>query len=82
MFTPQFFAAMRKATDEVMVMDGIDRARVQSIFTPNVRYLEVVEDGIEAGNVDSGRLHPDAREHGAGARQHPQGGDPRAPGRQ
>ena len=51
MFTPEFFEAMRKATDEVMVMDGIDRARVQSIFTPNVRYLEVVEDGIEAGNV-------------------------------
>ena len=24
---------------------------MQSIFTPNVRYLEVVEDGIEAGNV-------------------------------
>ncbi|MBV9621745.1 MAG: RND family transporter, partial [Gammaproteobacteria bacterium] len=51
MFTPQFFAALRRATDEVLVMDGIDRARVQSIFTPNVRYLEVVEDGIEAGNV-------------------------------
>ncbi len=51
MFTPEFFAAMRKATDEVTVMDGIDRTRVQSIFTPNVRYLEVVEDGIEAGNV-------------------------------
>jgi predicted RND superfamily exporter protein len=51
MFTPQFFAALRKATDAVIVMDGIDRTRVQSIFTPNVRYLEVVEDGIEAGNV-------------------------------
>jgi uncharacterized protein len=51
MFTPQFFAALRQATDEVIVMDGIDRTRVQSIFTPNVRYLEVVEDGIEAGNV-------------------------------
>ena len=51
MFTPEFFEAMRKATDEVTVMEGIDRARVQSIFTPNVRYLEVVEDGIEAGNV-------------------------------
>ena len=51
MFTAQFFAALRKATDEVIVMDGIDRTRVQSIFTPNVRYLEVVEDGIEAGNV-------------------------------
>jgi len=51
MFTPQFFAALRKATDEIIVMDGIDRTQVQSIFTPNVRYLEVVEDGIEAGNV-------------------------------
>jgi predicted RND superfamily exporter protein len=51
MFTPEFFAALRKATDEVIVMDGIDRTRVQSIFTPNVRYLEVVEQGIEAGNV-------------------------------
>ncbi|MBV8784528.1 MAG: RND family transporter, partial [Gammaproteobacteria bacterium] len=51
MFTPQFFTALRRATDEVLVMDGIDRARVQSLFTPNVRYLEVVEDGIEAGNV-------------------------------
>ncbi|MBV8341252.1 MAG: MMPL family transporter, partial [Gammaproteobacteria bacterium] len=51
MFTPEFFAALRKATDEVIVMNGIDRTQVQSIFTPNVRYLEVVEDGIEAGNV-------------------------------
>src|SRR5690242_311106 len=51
MFTPQFFSALRKATDEVILMDGIDRTQVQSIFTPNVRYLEVVEDGIEAGNV-------------------------------
>ncbi|HYC09052.1 MAG TPA: MMPL family transporter, partial [Steroidobacteraceae bacterium] len=51
MFTPQFFRALRKATDEIIVMDGIDRTQVQSIFTPNVRYLEVVEDGIEAGNV-------------------------------
>ena len=51
MFTPEFFAALRKATDQIIVMDGIDRTRVQSLFTPNVRYLEVVEDGIEAGDV-------------------------------
>ncbi|TLY62022.1 MAG: RND family transporter [Gammaproteobacteria bacterium] len=51
MFKPEFFSALRKATDEVIVMDGIDRGRVQSLFTPNVRYLEVVEEGIEAGNV-------------------------------
>ena len=51
LFKPQFFAALKQASDEVIVMDGIDRGRVQSLFTPNVRYLEVVEDGIEAGNV-------------------------------
>ncbi|MBV8308597.1 MAG: MMPL family transporter, partial [Gammaproteobacteria bacterium] len=60
MFTPQFFAALRKATDEVIVMDGIDRTQVQSIFTPNVRYLEVVEDGIEAGNVIPADFTPTA----------------------
>ena len=60
MFTPEFFAALRKATDEVIVMDGIDRTRVQSIFTPNVRYLEVVEDGIEAGNVIPADFTPTA----------------------
>jgi predicted RND superfamily exporter protein len=58
MFTPQFFDALRKATDEVIVMDGIDRGRVQSLFTPNVRYLEVVEDGIEAGNVIPADFQP------------------------
>jgi len=58
MFTPEFFAALKRATDEVIVMDGIDRGRVQSLFTPNVRYLEVVEDGIEAGNVVPSDFQP------------------------
>jgi uncharacterized protein len=60
MFKPEFFAALRKATDEVMVMDGIDRGRVQSLFTPNVRYLQVIEDGIEAGNVIPASFTPTA----------------------
>lgn len=58
MFTPEFFEALKRATDEVIVMDGIDRGRVQSLFTPNVRYLEVVEDGIEAGNVVPADFQP------------------------
>ena len=58
MFTPEFFDALKKATDEVSVMDGIDRGRVQSLYTPNVRYLEVVEDGIEAGNVIPADFEP------------------------
>jgi predicted RND superfamily exporter protein len=58
MFKPEFFDALKRATDEVIVMDGIDRTRVQSLFTPNVRYLEVVEDGIEAGNVIPADFQP------------------------
>ena len=58
MFQPAFFDALKKATDEVLVMDGIDRGRVQSLFTPNVRYMEVVEDGIEAGNVVDAEFVP------------------------
>ncbi len=51
MFTPPFFDALKRATDEVFFLPGVDRGRVQSLFTPNVRYTEVVEDGIAAGNV-------------------------------
>jgi predicted RND superfamily exporter protein len=58
MFTPEFFTAMKRATDAVIVMDGIDRGRVQSLFTPNVRYIEVVEDGIQAGNVVDAAFQP------------------------
>jgi predicted RND superfamily exporter protein len=60
MFTPGFFDALKKATDEVLVMDGIDRTRVQSLFTPNVRYMEVVEGGIDAGNVVDSEFVPTA----------------------
>lgn len=51
MFTPQFFEVLKNVTDEVFFLPGVDRGRVQSLFTPNVRYTEVVEDGIAAGNV-------------------------------
>src|SRR3546814_12783933 len=32
-------------------MDETDDARVRSLFTPNVRFVEVVEDGLTGGNV-------------------------------
>jgi uncharacterized protein len=60
MFEAGFFDALKKATDEVLVMDGIDRTRVQSLFTPNVRYMEVVEGGIDAGNVVDAEFVPTA----------------------
>ncbi len=50
-FTPTFFNVLKQATDEVFFIPGVDRARVMSLYTPNVRYTEVVEDGIAGGNV-------------------------------
>ncbi|PJA42512.1 MAG: RND transporter, partial [Lysobacterales bacterium CG_4_9_14_3_um_filter_62_6] len=51
MFTPAFMATMDAVTDDVMSIDAVDKARVRSIFTPNVRFTEVVEDGFAGGNV-------------------------------
>jgi predicted RND superfamily exporter protein len=50
-FTPEFFNALKQATDEAFFIPGIDRSRVSSLFTPDVRFTEVVEEGIAGGNV-------------------------------
>ncbi len=50
-FTPEFFKTLEQATDDVFFIPGVDRAQVSSLFTPNVRFTEVVEDGIAGGNV-------------------------------
>jgi uncharacterized protein len=60
MFDPEFFAALKKANDAVFFLPGVDRARVTSIYTPNVRYLEVTEQGIEAGDVIPANFQPTA----------------------
>ena len=51
MWTPEYLQALKVATDDVFFIPGVDRARVQSLWTPNTRYMEVVEGGIEAGDV-------------------------------
>src|SRR4051812_16881926 len=50
-FTEDFFKKLKAVTDEVYYLPGVDRAQVTSIFTPNVRYIEVVETGLQGGNV-------------------------------
>lgn len=51
MFNQEFFQVMEQVTAEVIAIDETDDARVRSIFTPNVRFVEVVEDGFAGGNV-------------------------------
>jgi predicted RND superfamily exporter protein len=51
MFNDQFFDKLEKVTDAVIFIPGVNRASVKSLFTPNVRFVEVVEDGFAGGNV-------------------------------
>lgn len=57
-FNPEFFKALRSASDEVFFLPGVARATVTSIFTPNVVYVEVVEDGFSGGNVVPAEFQP------------------------
>ena len=51
MFTEDFFEDFEQISNRVFFIPGVDRASVRSIFTPNVRFVEVVEDGFAGGNV-------------------------------
>ncbi|MCG6872428.1 MAG: MMPL family transporter [Gammaproteobacteria bacterium] len=57
-FTPQFFESLKGVTDAVFYLPGIDRAQVKSLFTPNVRFIEIVKDGFSGGNVVPAGFQP------------------------
>ena len=50
-FTKERMDLIKKVTEEVFYVKGVERFSVTSIFTPNVRYTEVVEGGFESGNI-------------------------------
>lgn len=50
-YQPAFFEALRGLTNDVFFIRGVDRASVTSLFTPNVRFVEIVEAGFVGGNV-------------------------------
>src|SRR5690606_695033 len=51
MFNEPFFNKFEQLTDDTYYITGVYRPSVKSIFTPNVRFVEVVEDGFAGGNV-------------------------------
>jgi uncharacterized protein len=50
-YNEEFLGRLKRATDEVFFTPGVDRSRVQSLFTPGVRFIEIVEGGFEGGDV-------------------------------
>ncbi len=59
MFDAEYFQSLEDLTDRVTYIPGVDRATVRSIFTPNVRFVEVVEGGFSGGNVIPSDFRPD-----------------------
>ena len=57
-FNPEFFDTLKQATDEVFFLPGVARSTVTSIFTPNVIYVEVIEDGFYGGFVIPAEFQP------------------------
>ncbi|MDA2910835.1 MMPL family transporter [Nitrospiraceae bacterium AH_259_D15_M11_P09] len=57
-FTPEFFDVLQAVTDEVFFLPGVNRSTVRSLFTPNVRFIEIVEGGFTGGNVIPADFRP------------------------
>lgn len=50
-FTPEFLKTLRSVTDEATFIPGVDRSAIKSLWTPNVRWSEVTEEGFVGGPV-------------------------------
>jgi len=50
-YDADFLDKLKKLTDATFFLPGVDRAHVTSLFTPDLTYLEIVEDGINLGTV-------------------------------
>lgn len=55
-YNQQFMDELRHATDDVFFIPGVNRSRVFSLFTPNVRYTEVTEAGFRGDVVVPGQF--------------------------
>jgi hypothetical protein len=50
-YDPAYIETLKKVSDELILTPGVDRAWVRSLWTPNVRWTEVTEEGFSGGPV-------------------------------
>ena len=50
-FTKEYMETLRQISDEVFYFPGVDKVKLASLWTPNVRWIEVTEDGFRGGEV-------------------------------
>lgn len=49
--TPEYLDVLRKISDKLLLTPGVDRAWMRSLWTPNVRWMTVTEEGFAGGPV-------------------------------
>lgn len=59
-YNEQFLKKLRDVTDDVFFIPGVNRGQVYSLFTPNVKYIEVTENGFVGEVVIPSRFTADA----------------------
>ncbi len=57
-YQPEFMESLRQVGDDVFFIPGVDRARVTSIFSPGILYIEVIEDGLAGAPVIPANYQP------------------------
>ncbi|MBA5640076.1 RND family transporter [Duganella sp. LX20W] len=50
-YSQDYLDTLRKITDEVFYIPGVDRSNMRSLWTPNVMWFEVTEEGMTAGHI-------------------------------
>lgn len=50
-FTKEYMATLQRINDEIFFIKGVDRSAMKSLWTPNVRWTEVTEEGFQGGPV-------------------------------
>jgi len=50
-FSKEYMETLSKINDDVFFVKGVDRSGMQSLWTPNTRWMEVTEEGFQGGPV-------------------------------
>jgi uncharacterized protein len=50
-FSKEYMETLRQINDEVLYIQGVDRSGLKSLWTPNVRWTEVTEEGFTGGSI-------------------------------
>ncbi|MBN3815846.1 MMPL family transporter [Paraburkholderia sp. Se-20369] len=50
-YDSRYLATLAKISDEIFLLPGVDRPFMKSMWTPNMRWVAVTEDGLDGGPV-------------------------------